>query len=387
MEHETAESLQGKTVIAILANMPLGRLLDEFSGRDHKILPWIFALFHALTRQKDYDIHWITLSKLVSEPECSHLNGQTLHIIPQGSIAVDLLTMHLRPSFQIHRLLDLLQPSLVHIWGVEGAYATACKKFKGKKLLSYQGALTACCERAPQVFLFRVQAFLERLAVKHYGQITCESPWGADRVAEIAPSSQISLMEYGVEESFFHMGRNLSDTPSCFFGGTIYELKGVSYLVEAFKHPDLAHVQLYIAGNGLLKARLEAESTPNIHWLGAVSRETLQQYLSSAWCLVHPTLGDNSPNIVKEARVMGLPVITTAEGGQTQYVKDGESGYIVPVRDSGAIREAVLKVTHDRETALNMGLQGRQECRSLLNVDRTAEECLNLYRTMLNSDL
>ena len=388
MGHVTTESFPEKPVIAILASIPLGRLLDEFSEKDHRILPWIFALFHALARQQNYgyDIHWITLSKLVSKPECRHINGQTLHIIPQGSIALDLLTMHLRPSFQIRKLLNSIRPSLVHVWGVEESYAMACKNFKGKKLLSYQGALTAYCERAPQVFVFRMHAFLERFAVKHYGQITCESPWAVDRVREIAPDSDVSLMEYGVEESFFHLDRTPSDTPSCFFGGTIYELKGISYLVEAFRHPDLAHVQLYIAGKGSLTAALKAESTPNIHWLGAVSRETLQQHLSSAWCLVHPTLGDNSPNIVKEARVMGLPVITTEEGGQTQYVKDGESGYIIPIRDSTAIREAVLKLTHDRETALNMGCQGRQECRALLNVNRTVEGCLTRYRTMLNSD-
>ena len=117
MGHVTTESFPEKPVIAILASIPLGRLLDEFSEKDHRIFPWIFALFHALARQQNYgyDIHWITLSKLVSKPECRHINGQTLHIIPQGSIALDLLTMHLRPSFQIRKLLNSIRPSLVHV--------------------------------------------------------------------------------------------------------------------------------------------------------------------------------------------------------------------------------------------------------------------------------
>ena len=181
------------------------------------------------------------------------------------------------------------------------------------------------------------------------------SPWACDRVAEIAPQARLSCMEYGVEPSFYHLDRSPSPEPSCLFAGTIYELKGISYLVEAFTHPSLSHVQLFVAGNGALRERLEARSTPNIHWLGSISREELQQRLSTAWFLVHPTLGDCCPNIVKEARVMGLPVITTEEGGQTQYVQDGVSGYIVPVRNSAAIREAAQKLSVSLDKAMSMG--------------------------------
>ncbi|MFR2948415.1 MAG: glycosyltransferase family 4 protein, partial [Akkermansia muciniphila] len=167
------------------------------------------------------------------------------------------------------------------------------------------------------------------------------------------------------------------------FAGTIYELKGISYLVEAFTHPSLSHVQLFIAGNGALRERLEALSTPNIHWLGSISRAELQQHLSTAWFLVHPTLGDCCPNIVKEARVMGLPVITTEEGGQTQYVQDGVSGYIVPVHNSAAVREAAQKLSVSLDKAMSMGMERHQECRRLLDVKQTVTGCLSRYHTML----
>ena len=155
--------------------------------------------------------------------------------------------------------------------------------------------------------------------------------------------------------------------------------------MEAFTHPALSHVQLFVAGNGALRERLEARSTPNIHWLGGISREELQQRLSTAWFLVHPTLGDCCPNIVKEARVMGLPVITTEEGGQTQYVQDGVSGYIVPVRNSDAIREAAQKLSASLDKAMSMGMERHQECRRLLDVKQTVTGCLSRYHTMLYS--
>ena len=358
-----------RPVLAIAADLPLGRLLTSFRNKDRRTIPWIFSLFHALESQEDFDIHWITLSKAVSAPETIRMRNQTIHILPLGSMGRNILTAHFLTVRRIRKTLNDIQPDLLHVWGVEQAYALAGIAFRGKKLLSYQGALTAYCQRAPQAFLLHMQALWERMAVKHYDLITCESPWACGRVAEIAPHARLSCMEYGVEPSFYHLARKPSPEPSCLFAGTIYELKGISYLVEAFTHPSLSHVQLFIAGNGALRERLEALSTPNIHWLGSISRAELQQHLSTAWFLVHPTLGDCCPNIVKEARVMGLPVITTEEGGQTQYVQDGVSGYIVPVRNSAAVREAAQKLSVSLDKAMSMGMERHQECRRLLEAD------------------
>lgn len=372
-----------RPVLAIAADLPLGRLLTSFRNKDRRTIPWIFSLFHALESQEDFDIHWITLSKAVSAPETIRMRNQTIHILPLGSMGRNILTAHFLTVRRIRKPLNDIQPDLLHVWGVEQAYALAGIAFRGKKLLSYQGALTAYCQRAPQAFLLHMQALWERMAVKHYDLITCESPWACGRVAEIAPHARLSCMEYGVEPSFYHLARKPSPEPSCLFAGTIYELKGISYLVEAFTHPSLSHVQLFIAGNGALRERLEALSTPNIHWLGSISRAELQQHLSTAWFLVHPTLGDCCPNIVKEARVMGLPVITTEEGGQTQYVQDGVSGYIVPVRNSAAVREAAQKLSVSLDKAMSMGMERHQECRRLLDVKQTVTGCLSRYHTML----
>lgn len=380
-------SISGKSsnlpVIAILADMPLGRLLKHFQDKDQRTIPWIFALFCALEQQEEFNIHWITLSKNVFKEQTIETHNQTVHILPLGSMGKNILTGHILTIHRIHKTLTNINPDFLHIWGVEQAYALAGATFSGKKLLSYQGALTAICKRAPQSLFLKIQAFWERLAVKYYNYITCESPWACERIAEIAPHAHISCMEYGVEPSFYEFKRELTPTPSCLFAGTLYELKGISYLVEAFTHPDLAHIQLYIAGQGTLRERLESCSTPNIHWLGNLNRKELQKQLTSAWFLIHPTLGDSSPNIVKEARVMGIPVITTPEGGQTQYVKNNQSGYIVPVRNSAAIRNAVLKLSANSNIALSMGMNGWQECRDLLDVKQTVSQCLSHYHTML----
>jgi glycosyltransferase involved in cell wall biosynthesis len=102
--------------------------------------------------------------------------------------------------------------------------------------------------------------------------------------------------------------------------------------------------------------------------------------MAKAWCLVHPTRADTSPNCVKEARVIGLPVVTTTEGGQTQYVEHGKSGFIHQPGDVEGLIQGVLTVTRDWETSLAMGAHGQAECRAKLHPTRTATRLLELYQ-------
>lgn len=378
-------SSRNRPVLAIASDMPLGRLIpEEFQEKDPSLTPWIFSLFHALSTQTEYDIHWITLKKYVRDYTVKSLQRQTIHILPDSSLAAGLFTNHFSASRKIRRLLDKLNPDLIHVWGIELAYATACKNLTCTKLLSYQGSLIACCQRARMSIYPKLQAFWERRTTPKYPYITCESPWVKDRILEISPLSQISIIEYGVEDSFHHVERSPSAVPECLFVGNLNELKGVSYLVEAFMKPSLQHVQLYIAGSGELREKWEPVSTPNIHWLGTLQRPELQKRLSSAWCLVHPTLADSSPNSVKEARVIGIPVVTTCEGGQTQYVTDGKSGYIVPVKDSEAISQAILSLTESLEKNMAMGAYGLDEIKKALQIQLTYDKFLSLYRYLMD---
>lgn len=374
-----------RPILAIVSDMPLGRLIpEEFQENDRSLTPWIFSLFHALATQTEYDIHWITLKKYVPDYTVKSLQHQTIHILPDSSLAAGLFTNHFSASRKIRRLLDQLKPDLIHVWGIELAYATACKNRSCIKLLSYQGSLVACCRRARMSIFPKLQAFWEKRTTPKYRYITCESPWVKDRILEVSPLSQVSIIEYGVEESFHHVERSPSATPECLFVGNLNELKGVQYLVQAFMNPSLQHVQLFIAGSGDLRKKWEPVSTPNIHWLGTLQRPELQQRLSSAWCLVHPTLADSSPNSVKEARVIGLPVITTGEGGQTQYVTDGKSGYIIPVKDSEAIIQAVLSLTESLEKNMTMGAYQLDEIKKVLQIQLTYDKFLSLYRYLMD---
>jgi glycosyltransferase involved in cell wall biosynthesis len=94
-----------------------------------------------------------------------------------------------------------------------------------------------------------------------------------------------------------------------------------------------------------------------------------------------PTRADTSPNVVKEARVVGLPVITTKNGGQASYVRDGEDGYFVRCRDVKGLTEKIGNVLGCFAKAKEMGDHGRQNFRELFMAKRTGDRFTKMYQS------
>jgi glycosyltransferase involved in cell wall biosynthesis len=114
--------------------------------------------------------------------------------------------------------------------------------------------------------------------------------------------------------------------------------------------------------------------------LGRKTAEETAEYMSKAWCLLLPTRADTSPNVVKEARVVGLPVITTKRGGQASYVRDGEDGYFAECGNVNGLIEKVGKLLGCFAKAQELGDEGKKRYRNLFLAKGTSEFFLKLYK-------
>ncbi len=369
--------------IALLAPYPVW-LLDDTPFTPYKghYATWLAALGEAFREHRDFDIHWLTFSKAVRKPMRLERMGQHFHILPRLRQTLGQLSLYLYERLAVKRELARISPELVHAWGNEDCYGLCGSDFAGKKLISTQGMLRACCARAPFPRFMRWQSLYEPFVYRRYEWVTAESPWSAARVRELASECRILPLEYAVEKRFEGVKRNPATHPVCLFAGSDIPIKNVDLLIEAFSRPELAHVQLNLAGVSPGKRpRLSA----NIRALGRVSRDDMEHLLAESWCLVHPSLADASPNVVKEARTVGLPVVLTEECGNKHYIEEGESGFICGVRDADAFVRAVLAITKDAATSLRMGEHGKQECRRALSEETMYDELKNIYTTILKS--
>jgi glycosyltransferase involved in cell wall biosynthesis len=77
--------------------------------------------------------------------------------------------------------------------------------------------------------------------------------------------------------------------------------------------------------------------------------------------LVMPTLEDGSPFAVAEAMASGLPVIVTDCCGAAEWVRPGESGWVVHGGDAGALAGAIEDATRRRNDLRAMGQRARED--------------------------
>lgn len=364
--------------IAIVSNLPIWEASIPYCRPDSAghYSVWLSSVCKALENQGDYEIHWLILDKTVKEEKTVETRNQVFHLLPKARLTIGLCTGYIYDTWKILSTLKKIQPDLVHTWGTENSYSIAVCHYNGNKLLSIQGLLTACAERANIARFEQLQSLYESYTIRKFKYITTESPWAAKIVQELAPASRPVLLEYAVEDDFFHATRKLSETPTCLYGGNNTPVKNVATLIKAFSSPELSHINLILAG-------ISPDSYPNlpdnVRCIGHINRQQMIQQMSHTWCLVHPSLADTGPTIAKEARVMGLPVILTSECGSKQYVVPGKSGFIVEPTDIRAMQDCVLQITASKEIAELMGKYGQEECRRKLCRETMIQTLFRIY--------
>jgi glycosyltransferase involved in cell wall biosynthesis len=103
--------------------------------------------------------------------------------------------------------------------------------------------------------------------------------------------------------------------------GQVTRTKGVATLVEAFTRADLPRARLVIAGDGALRAELQAAGLPNVDLPGWVDAAGKATFFADTDCLVVPSeWKDPAPLVVNEARAHGIPVIGARIGGIPELV-------------------------------------------------------------------
>ena len=100
----------------------------------------------------------------------------------------------------------------------------------------------------------------------------------------------------------------------------------------------------------------------------AGEQEDVRPWLARCSVFVLPSYREGTPKANLEAMASGRAVITTDAPGCRETVRDGENGFLVPVRSVDAICEKMeWFLAHPREAAA-MGLKGREMAEQIFDV-------------------
>lgn len=106
----------------------------------------------------------------------------------------------------------------------------------------------------------------------------------------------------------------------------------------------------------------------------------VRPYYEKCSVFVLPSYREGTPRTVLEAMAMGRPIITTDVPGCRSTVEDGETGFLVPEKNSKAVAEKMLRFINKPELIQIMGKAGRQYAVEKYEVGKVNRSMLEIMK-------
>lgn len=151
---------------------------------------------------------------------------------------------------------------------------------------------------------------------------------------------------------------------------------------------EYPNLRCLIVGDGEQRRALEDLSTrlvlhENVTFLGY--REDAREILNLFEIFVLSSLWEGLPLVVLEAMAASKPVIATRVAGTAEAIVDGQTGILVPLRDSKRLAESIKTLLKDQRLAQKMGEAGRRRAHRHFRVERMVDETEKLYMDLMKS--
>lgn len=174
------------------------------------------------------------------------------------------------------------------------------------------------------------------------------------------------------------------------FVGRLARDKGINELIVAFKklNQELPSTRLLLIGWDETNSdpvhdetMAEIRSNPNIEWKDF--QKDVRPWLACGDCLVLPSYREGFPNVVLEAGAMALPAIVTDINGSNEIVVNGETGHIVPPKDSESLYVMMKKYATGEVDLKKLSRNARLNISSKYDQKLVRESLLEFYKNLL----
>ncbi|SFN73985.1 glycosyltransferase family 4 protein [Salegentibacter flavus] len=152
------------------------------------------------------------------------------------------------------------------------------------------------------------------------------------------------------------------------FIGRLVSEKGIDELVAAFKRLQERKLELSLLLVGPFEEELDPiseeskeiiENHPKIFTTGY--QADVRPYLAVSNVLAFPSYREGFPNVVMQAGAMGLASIVSDINGCNEIIVEGKNGMIIPVKDEGALFNAMELIAQNEDYRIRLASNSREE--------------------------
>jgi glycosyltransferase involved in cell wall biosynthesis len=171
-----------------------------------------------------------------------------------------------------------------------------------------------------------------------------------------------------------------------FFAGRLDPIKGLEYLIKAFKEAKLGDVKLAIAGAGYLEKSLkELSNSKKIVFLGYISdSNTLSSLYRNSLLFVLPSLYEAMPMVLLEAMSHGVPVVASRVGGIPEFIHDDINGYLVEPKDYHELGNKIRLLVENEFLREKIGAVNMDYVKENYSLEKMTQKTIQVYKCLLS---
>ncbi len=302
-----------------------------------------------------------------------HYQTKKMRRLLQG-IRPDVLDAHYLTSYGIPASRLRFHPFIISIWGSDVLLAP--KRF-GKKHVA-----------------------LMKKALREADVITCSGEHSREAVIKLGEEPEkVKVVLLGADtRRFYPQQKNeelrtelrIIDSPTVVSIRNLKPVYDIETLIKAIplvlsEAPDTKFI---IGGEGSQRDYLEGLAKSlgiweSIRFIGWIANNELPRYLTSADIYVSTSLSESGPSVsLLEAMACGLPAVVTDVGDTRKWVRDGENGFVVPMKSPELLAEKIVYLLKNEDLRKKAGKANRELVKKKGSYEKGRRKVERLYEEL-----
>ncbi|OPJ61648.1 glycosyltransferase [Clostridium oryzae] len=301
-------------------------------------------------------------------------------------------------AFEVYKLSKQIKPDIVNVHYASG-YGTLARFARLKpSVLSVWGS---------DVYDFPYQSKLKMKIVKKnisYASIVASTSYSmADQVKKLmGKNMDIPITPFGVDTHLFKP-LQLEKKKQKFVFGVVKTLErkyGIEYIIKAFKavadklekENNSSTPVLEIYGKGTLENELknlckQLNVADRVFFKGYIANKDVPLVINNmdVFCLGSVMDSESFGVAAVEAMACEVPVIATDVSGFKEVMIHGETGYIVPRKDSDSMAEKMYELLKYSKVREELGKNARARVIEFYDWDKNVSEMEIIYKSLVNN--
>lgn len=229
------------------------------------------------------------------------------------------------------------------------------------------------------------------LSVSHYTVFVTKQLFGLQKEFTIIPNS------IDIDNFAFSDKAKMQENTILYFGSLIRK-KGLLELPLIFNEVYKQNKQVkliligrdvsdIITGNtstwAMMQSLFDKDALQNVDYIGSISYDEIQYYISSATVCVFPTFAEALPVSWIEAMAMQKAIVASNIGWATEVIDDGVNGFLVHPKEHEIYAQKIVELLENEALRNQFGVAARKKVAQKFSNEVVAKQSADFYQQVI----